>query len=245
MSHAAFHHHEPRKKAPPSTSGLITHLDAATLITAVEGTRVGVWEDRSGVGIHAIQNTTAKRPTFVRRAIGNRPALFFDGVDDYLDIDETAATVFVVGQNYGSVDPDVPQNWVGGDGYWGDAAAYAETDGVYHQWILPDAAGKSKTARGTAAPDNRPHIFCYRIDLVAKVADVWHDGVLDLYHPGKFGTSTGTMLRLGARRRNQSQNHRYVHGYVAEMLAYGRALSDAERRMIEEYLARKYSLWLP
>ena len=76
----------------PVTSGLVIHLDASS-ISGANGSIVTQWSDSSGLGNHATQGTTGSQPTLVSQSTDfkGRPAVKFDGVDDFLNLPSGAS----------------------------------------------------------------------------------------------------------------------------------------------------------
>jgi hypothetical protein len=72
--------------APPvPTAGLEVWLDADAGITQANGVVSG-WKDSSGHSRNALQTASNYRPTLVSDALSGKPAVVFDGVDDYLKL---------------------------------------------------------------------------------------------------------------------------------------------------------------
>src|SRR5258708_6195117 len=68
------------------TNGLVLWLKADAGITTNATGAVTAWADQSGQNNNAVQTDDAKAPQFIPTALNNKPALHFDGVDDYLDV---------------------------------------------------------------------------------------------------------------------------------------------------------------
>jgi len=69
--------------SPARIPGLVAWYDARYLNLA-DGDPVGTYPDLSGNGFDLTQGTTAAKPTFVASGYDGTPAIFLDGVDDYL-----------------------------------------------------------------------------------------------------------------------------------------------------------------
>ncbi len=76
-------------------------LEEGILESGINSGVVTNWMDKSGEGNHAHQSVVASRPVYVAASGNGRPALGFDGVDDFLDIDFTANphTIFIVSRD--------------------------------------------------------------------------------------------------------------------------------------------------
>lgn len=73
-------------------SALALWLDAedATSIT-LNGTTVSQWNDKSGNARHAVQGTAANQPTYTTSGLNGKPALTFDGSDDFFELPNSVA----------------------------------------------------------------------------------------------------------------------------------------------------------
>jgi hypothetical protein len=71
-------------------------LDARQITGLVDGVPVASWSDASPALRTATQSTPSSRPIYRTNAINGRPALRFDGIDDYLTV---AATLVPGSQN--------------------------------------------------------------------------------------------------------------------------------------------------
>jgi len=69
---------------PLDIAGLKLWLDASQIVGLNDGDEVTTWNDLSGGGYNATQATASKKPTYETNEQNGRPAVRFDGVDDYL-----------------------------------------------------------------------------------------------------------------------------------------------------------------
>lgn len=69
---------------PRSLGNLVLWLDATRISGLADAAAVAQWDDLSGLGNHAAQATSGKRPTFQSAGINSRPAVVFDATDDFL-----------------------------------------------------------------------------------------------------------------------------------------------------------------
>lgn len=82
---------------PAQLPGLALWLDAADASTiTLNGSTVSQWNDKSGNNRHASQATAANQPTRTLNGLGGRTVLTFDGVNDFLNATFTL-TNFSVG----------------------------------------------------------------------------------------------------------------------------------------------------
>ncbi len=70
----------------PISTGLQLHYDADAPLTIVKDSvgRVSQWKDRSGFNRHAVQTTQVNQPIYSLRQIGGKPAVVFDGSNDFM-----------------------------------------------------------------------------------------------------------------------------------------------------------------
>ncbi|MFO7631073.1 MAG: DUF4255 domain-containing protein, partial [Caldilinea sp.] len=78
----------PAPAAPDMLAGLQLWLRGDAGITYDGEAGVSRWSDQSGGANHAVQPVAARQPLLVRSAVGSKPAVRFDGVDDYLAIEQ-------------------------------------------------------------------------------------------------------------------------------------------------------------
>jgi hypothetical protein len=190
------------------------------------------WLDVSGNQYDANQASSANQPRWIDTAINGRPAVRFDGTNDYFTLPEflagaLQAEVFVVLK----AAEDVPTGWrilwkLGGDNY---APFYPYTDGT----IREDFG--SKTVRIIPNPQQALdafHMFNVSASMSgweARVNGVFLLGMTNYFH--HWPTPT-----LG------SSSSSYFAGDVAEIMLFTRTLTALERDAVGEYLDAKYSL---
>ena len=66
----------------PKEDGMVLWLDAGMGITAASG--ISKWEDQSGSGNHAVQETTSFQPTYIPDGLNGNPVVRFSGGEKYL-----------------------------------------------------------------------------------------------------------------------------------------------------------------
>jgi hypothetical protein len=241
------------------TEGLELWLDASKqdgAMWAMQGaplipdrTPLGVWYDGSGHRRHVLQRMKTSQPEF--RRVGLYAAGRFDGVDDFLSLHTTVAgrrewTVFVLAS---------PRSNAGGYGAMMSMAKGGRSDfqsgltidlgpepGEKFQTLNVEGAGFSGATDlmdGSLEWD-RFHTVAVRISANVSLH-------IDGQAAGrrKRGAPLVHMeeLAIGARLYNHTGPtpfaQGFFHGDIAEVLVYGRALSDAEMAQVESYLAGK------
>ena len=74
--------------APSELSNLSLWLDASDTSTITHTSNaVAQWADKSGNNYHATQETAANKPILNSTGLNGKPAITFDGTNDYFDID--------------------------------------------------------------------------------------------------------------------------------------------------------------
>lgn len=104
-----------QRKQFPVLTGLQMHYDADAPLTIIKDSqnRVSQWRDRSGFNRHAVQATDINKPTWQLRKIGGKPAVVFDGINDFMTMGDgtlsflntSSITMFVAFNR-----PDTPVN---------------------------------------------------------------------------------------------------------------------------------------
>jgi hypothetical protein len=244
----------------PASSGDNTFVTTATSVFPLTGLRlwlkadqgvtqtsgaVSRWADQSGNGIDASQATAGSQPALVNSAINGKPALAFDGANDFLTFTLpvnglTAMTLVLVSSN--TVNADGSGNGVSNAPlFWNETSGW----GTVH---LSPFQSRVKFRFGTGQSNNLPHYIrpvpvganYGRAMAIKNGANerLFVDGqqVLDL--GGKLPTLVG-ISNTGNLGRGYNDNT-YFAGRIAEVLVYDRALSDAERQQVDEYLSTKY-----
>ena len=208
----------PTSPTPWSRTGLRLWLRSDTL-TKTGSSTVSKWIDLSGNKHHATQSDAQMRPIWIDGAVGGRPAVRFDGMDDVLSFptQNSLRSVFaVVSHATGE------QDW---------APLLGSTPNHFH-------GGQS----GQLFSDQ------YTSDAV-KNAQGWLNGVatppLSMSKPispqiiSLITTSGVEAERLANQNGFAGRNW---NGDYAEVLLFDSVLSEAERESVEAYLKRKYGL---
>ena len=195
---------------------------------------VGSWLDQSGNYFDASQVTVGARPQLVMGAVNGRPAVRFDGVDDYFTLPNvlagtTQAQVFVVLK--AAVDMPVANRALWYFSASATSGRYPATDGT-----ISEAFGSSvlRNIGNPVQPLDAYHLY----DVSSQTND-WSarvNGVLQsrsLVNTYSFQTS----LALG-----YNFNTAYFAGDVAELMIFNRVLSVSEREVVNSYLNSKYAV---
>jgi hypothetical protein len=229
----------------PSLTGLAMWLKADAGVTK-NGNYVAGWADQSGNGAGASQATVARQPLFVGSAVNGKPALQFDGADDYMDFTLPVSglsemTIVVVSSARTELDGSIFGSYRSPI-YWGDqrntgiGAVYLTPlspevqfrfggTQAYGKYVRPAKLGTgwSATTAVKQSGDERLYVNGTQVvSLSGKPATI--SGVPSLGSLGRGFNSVG-----------------YI-GQIAEVLVYNRALTDTERQALDAYLKSKYGL---
>src|SRR5438034_3425135 len=251
-------------------TGLELWLDASRLPQAAQHFRqpavsnrdpVETWFDASGHRRHARQVNPAFRPIYrddlaARSASKGKAAVLFDGLDDRLHIsgvgkDLQDITIFIVGS---------PQTMAGNFSAFMSLGENGKND--YQTGINIDVGHEIRRrfdrlnveGKGFGGEAN-----LMSVDLglgtfpILTVTSTPGDEGTRLYVDGKRNgqrARTGGPLRMdevriGSRyyiyNSPSAIEQGFLHGAIAEILVYGRLLSDQERTQVEDYLKAKYA----
>jgi hypothetical protein len=227
--------------------GLRLWLEAGWGITADETKAVRDWQDRSPYGNLVSQLELGKRPQLAADAINNRPAVAFDGTDDSLAgraegsklLSPTAATVYVVQKQLAGKARNTTFTWQGPN---------------YLNWLNLNLAYDNKlyfdygdvTSGGGRLSGGRPpgwedawHLL--EASRNGNAGVLWIDGTN--WMQGQF-TNVLATARVGDLIIGGS-GAATLKGAIGEIIVYNRALADWERMAVQDYLGKKYGLYVP
>ncbi|MEM2974451.1 MAG: DUF2341 domain-containing protein, partial [Candidatus Micrarchaeia archaeon] len=220
----------------PNASGLSGNLklwlDAndATTITKDGSNKVSQWRDKSGNGNYMIQGDYNRQPTYVTGVLNGKPVIRMseDSAQTlYTDTNfPTPVSVIYVVRQTGGGSPErmlsaKNNNWL--LGYWYNARRQAYFEG----WV---------SSSGSPATDTNWHIYSAVIPGPGQNSKAYEDGVL--FAENQNGVTGPNGLCLSGHYCSSE----FSNGEIAEILVYNKALSDAERQGLENYLRFKYNL---
>lgn len=238
------------QKGPGGVGGQSTNpvwLDASSLSLS-NGDPVDDWSDISGNGNNASQGNNSRKPTFNTNATNGQPGILFDGSDDFLQTSSISAlnsqnltwiNVFQSEQvdYYGTVHRSNYSSGAGNssDSYWGFYFS-GSGDGMFH--FTKNSSGSFKII-GSQENTN------YNIS-----SSVWNGGS-GLFEGFLNGSKSGernnansqpsghNFTRIGC---NSATLGTFFDGNISEIILISKTLNDAERIIIENYLASKYGI---
>lgn len=219
------------------------------------------WVDRSGNGANAVQATNLRRPQVVASAWNGLSIVRFDG-DDFMDVlpsafgmlnDVGGATLFAVvttpsagsnqrvvmisnGANSGQSRAGLAMfdqfgTSVGGSGDFGAAGRRLDSDGF------------QRIEGGTITPgalEQYVATFDYGAGHVSlHVAGNLETLATNFQTPGQASPTDSVNIRLGADAALNALRGEFT-GDLAEVIVFDRALPDAERQLVEQYLHEKW-----
>jgi hypothetical protein len=216
--------------APPAipTNGQILWLKADAITTLPDGSPVASWPASAGAGA-ATQSNAAKRPLWIQGGANGRPAVRFDGLDDYLqfpDQDSILSAFVVVKHRTGKGTDKIRPPLLG----------HTDTNKV-------DFRGNIDSVLFHSAESGENIIKGAGFVNGVSVAPA------SMQKPSTFQVIT-LLPNSGAHANNLGLDPagpdpgphpvRLWDGDYAEVLLYNRTLSPQERQTVENYLASKY-----
>ena len=247
---------------PNSISGLAMWLKADSITGLNDDDAVSNWPDSSGNNRYAAQSTSSYQPIYKTNVLNGQPAIRFDGADDALPIMDsnpqsmTSISMFIVHQiDSGATGTSYYPLILGGDGNTTGQYLGFETQNSYSGSsadIVDVFAGYGNDARATLK--NEAAFGSWKMWSTVSQNTVFNTKMYVNGAPATMST-TGTDQNLAVKISTTAGDNwgniggtRYsiyptaYKGDIAEVLIYNRALSDTERRTVEQYLANKYNL---
>ena len=224
-----------------NVEGLSLWLDASysSSMKLDDNGKVIQWADRSGKDHHASQAEPSKRPEYRKEAWDGKPALVFNGINEYLTCPFVPAsgadprTIVIVFQALSAIG----RNHIFHYGTSSEGSAYGLS-----------------FDNGTLESNYWGNFFVSDFQFWIKpiIVSLCYDGNYDnIYVNGvpvgkpdkprnaiKLNTGTKYNFHIGSR----IDPAEYFHGEIAEVIAYDRALSDKERKDNEKYLSAKWNI---
>ena len=231
---------------PAGADDPILWLDASAIQTVASGADLAVWKDLSGFGRDVLQGNAPNRPMFSASVFSGRPAVVFD-TDDYLGRDDAlglsgSPALSVVAMVRGPVPSSDRRLFQLGDaqGSNGMVMAFCTDAAVRYNDGAVEFLNDGLAGRDALGVFTRGVGSTY--------------GALRFYHGGRVATATGSInptnavqlvdesTVVGAGKDGGSDVSHYLAGTIAELIVYGRALDDTQRKAVEVYLTDKYGI---
>ena len=218
-------------------ASLAQNSDGSSAVTT-NGQPVGYWSDKSGAGHHANVTTTSKRPVYTATAFNGMPALNFDSAfaqeiwANYNIANGSPFTIAIVyrqtslaGGNHALFGND-NGGWDRFQGLAG-GANYGISNGGWQNYGQAAAMNNTDPIR---------YVFISRPG-VTNGSEIWVNGSrVAQFTEGHDGSNTA-QIAIGNISPNNGWNGNIQ---VGEVVAYGSALSDAERNTLDTYLNTKW-----
>jgi hypothetical protein len=230
----------PARPEDRALSGLALWLrsDAGVVLS---GTSVAQWSDQSGNNRHATPISAASQPAFAPNGINGRAALQFDGAAGCLAFalpvnGSSEMTIFLVSSC--SKDSD--------GGGWNAALSWNEIVEWGSVFVNPSQSkiglrfgtGQAQNSPGFTRPAPAPAGASVVVTRKEGTTDsLYLNGSLVLTESGRLSTISGCQDKATLGR---GWNDACFTGMISEVLVYLRALPDAERQAVEQYLMKKY-----
>lgn len=201
--------------SPRAVSSLAFYWETSQ-ISSTDGTAVTP-TDASGNAV-SITGASGKKALYKTNIVGSNPALLFDGVDDYYTLGSFSCATLIIAAKYTSATFGAfPGLFTGPNA--------ASTDDIYlignssTNQLYPSGRAISifldNTAYANTAVTNAWHVFSFT-DASPQTAASW---------------------LVGDER--DAPGHGFWSGYIYGMAAYTTSLSAANRKLVEQYFARK------
>ena len=213
------------------TSGMAIWLSADNGVEWSTAGSVSGWRDMSGNGYLAAQSKTSNQPTYSANVVNGRPTIHFSSAgNQVLTLPNfmsgaTAGELFIVNRVAASSYQAMYDFGAGGGG------SYPASDGT-----VRDDFGLSSQVNAGPASISMTSFNLYNVS--AQASGAWTlrlNG--DIQYSAAIGTTTfttGPLLGQGGSS--------FFSGDIAEVIAYTRVLTAAERLAVGQYLTHKYSL---
>ena len=226
------------------TNNLQLWLKADAGVTTNATGAVTAWADQSGKNNNAVQADEALAPALVSGALNGKPALQFDGNDDYLDV-ATSPSIEIQGDisSFFVVKFDDFANY---RAVWGKTVNNAPASTDYY--ITPEGIPRVYRGSGdlsdigsadsTARPRAGNHVL---LGFEMEGTTLTHYLNEKAVGGGEITATLvdgGTPLKIGSRDDLFTK----MKGQIAELVIYDKALSDIERSNVVAYLQTKYGI---
>jgi len=233
-----------RPFTPLSVPGCGMWLDAARGVSYNSGFLVGSWNDRSPRNNDATGVSDATKPLWLEAGLSGRPAVRFDGNDDYLTAHSAAAlltgndTPFTL-VTVLALDTSAPE------------AGFAGATDNEAGYILQKACRRQNGKIRYKAKDNsdtKEVVGATDYLTIAQVVSFVNTGaVCSLYqNSAPIGSGDANIAAVTLNYfwigKTYGTSSSYFEGVIAQLLVYDRTLSDAQRERVERYLKRRYGI---
>ncbi len=202
--------------------------------------RIPILHDFSGNNHHAFQQTEARQPLFIPNALGTKPAIRFDGIDDYLNaglnLTGNKLTAFFILRvlSYSIYNGFItlynsnePQDW--------------NTQSALVMALHVPNPGLGGTRNGAFYGYNsQPNNYNLCVILLENNYTYTYNNGIPFTNTNSPSNLNVDQILLGSRWEN-SQPFRFGNFELSELLIYDTNLSNSTQTEIYSYLVQKYS----
>jgi hypothetical protein len=230
-------------------------LDAADASTiTLNGSTVSQWSDKSGLGNHAVNATTASQPTYQATGFNGRPTLSFDNTDDFLG---TSAPVISSAGDYFYASVFEMRS---GTGSWrmvmGGRPSFnagSSSSVILQRFAGDQAIGTHYTdSAATGVKVNVTNVFTPTIATLGRTGGTEGNGgtvTVTATNPSQasylttgtqsWNSAANSVFQIGGRQQSATP---WLDGVISECIGLTRNATTLERQKVEGYLAHKWGL---
>lgn len=193
--------------------------------------------------------TSTDRPIYTERALGNLPALYFDGAADTLtrtnvygnDLTPgSEITVFIVQKAITPLQSSHSVTWIGASSSKVNLHIPWSDSNIYWDFGICCGAGSRVS---TAMPTN----FVNNWNIISTIRRTDGTGDITVNNTSIVTTSSFNNVISGSDSGtfavgSNGSGATFFKGYMAEIIIYSRALSTDERSQVMSYLSRKWGI---
>lgn len=249
------------KDSISSIPGLHLWLDGTDATTmTISGGLISQWRDKSAVGNHLSQATGSLQPTM--GTLSGKPAVFFDGTGRYLLSSPVAAmsgdnpfSAFIVWNKTHAVNTACrPFGWGGAD-QGGFVSLFGSASGSsLSSWSFGGTASYQLGLQPNAEDYHLTHTTY--LDCIVKRSGLLRS-TTECYRSGEYKVMTAAQALVSLTLNVLGWGWGYaagigyaqlpaaatsLNGHIGEILVFNTAVSSANRKVIENYLSKKWAV---
>lgn len=230
---------------PRKLPGLRLWLAADRIVGLADGDPVASWTDLSGNGNHATQGTTAAKPLYKTGIVNGRPAVLFDGVDDFLSLPSgaysvlsTSAKTVILAVKWVALGSDKRMLSTQNAGFSGRFSMVTFSSTAYQFFYQNGTTASNLFQVSGNAPSSSVPQICSFVQGGTVV-----NGYVNNTAIAAAGSDGGSEALINAALgANGAGSGAFGNLYILEALIYNRALSTAEASAVRRYLGARYGL---
>lgn len=224
---------------PTYISSLKLWVAARLFADKTDGDAIATWTDKSGQGNDLTQSSGSLKPLFKQGAVGGRPALLFDGVDDFLTVPNflsafTAGEVFLVFKRTIETPPSSAKSGLWEFGTSSNATNFPFTNGIiYDDW-------GTNTRKTTVDPS--PALASPNIYNVISASGEWTSNLNGTQIYTTASNTVGFTTTPSIGRSQVTGLDIFYDGYIAELLIFNAKLGTTDRDYVKNQLGGIYGI---